>query len=136
MEINQKILDIPESEIFTINRLTDYIKQKLEDDTNLINIWVRGEMSNYTKHSSGHLYFTLKDEGSQIKCVMFSRSVTSLKFEPEHGMKVLLLSSVSVYKPYGNYQLVVSEMHPDGLGALHQKYLQLKEKLDKEGFRK
>ncbi|MFH0869747.1 MAG: exodeoxyribonuclease VII large subunit [archaeon] len=134
MELNQKIPIIPESQIFSIGKLTDYIKQKLESDSNLINIWARGEISNYAKPSSGHLYFTLKDETSQIKCVMFNSSVSSLKFEPEHGMKVLVLSSLSVYKPYGNYQLIVSEMHPDGLGALHQKYLQLKEKLEKEGL--
>lgn len=80
------------------------------------------------------MYFVLKDESSQIKCVMFNNSASSLKFEPEHGMKVLVLSSIGVYKPYGNYQLIVSEMHPDGLGILHQKFLMLKEKLEKEGL--
>jgi len=120
--------------IFTISELTDYIKDKLEGDSKLINIWVKGEISNYTKHSNGHLYFTLKDETSQIGCIMFKRSASSLKFEPKHGMKVLVLSSISVYKPYGKYQLVVSEMHLEGQGALHQKFLQLKEKLEKEGL--
>ena len=134
MIINQEIPNIPESEILTISKLTDYIKDKLQNDTNLINIWVRGEISNYILHSSGHTYFTLKDEESQIKCAMFRGSVSSLKFEPENGMKVIVLSSVGVYKPRGNYQLIVSEMHPDGLGALHQKFLQLKEKLEKEGL--
>ena len=134
METNQKILNIPESRIFSIGKLTDYIKQKLESDANLINIWVRGEISNFKKHSSGHLYFDLKDETSLICCIMFNSDASSLKFEPEHGMKVLVLSSISVYKKYGKYQLVVSEMHPDGLGALHQKFLQLKEKLEKEGL--
>lgn len=134
MGANQKILNIPESKILTVSKLTDYIQQKLQRDSNLINIWVRGEISNYTKHSSGHLYFVLKDESSQIKCVMFNSSASSLKFEPEHGMKLLVLSSIGVYKPYGNYQLVVSEMHPDGLGILHQKFLKLKEKLEKEGL--
>ena len=134
MGVNQKILNIPESKILTVSKLTDYIQQKLQGDSNLINIWVRGEISNYTKHGSGHLYFVLKDESSQIKCVMFNSSVSSLKFEPEHGMKVLVLSSIGVYKPYGNYQLIVSEMHPDGLGILHQKFLMLKEKLEKEGL--
>ena len=134
METNQKILHIPESQIFTIGKLTDYIKQKLESDSKLLNIWVRGEISNFKRQSSGHLYFDLKDETSQIGCIMFKGSAYSLKFEPEHGMKVLVLSSISVYKPNGKYQLIVSEMHPDGLGALHQKYLQLKEKLEKEGL--
>lgn len=134
METKQKIPNIPESEIFTIDKLTDYIKQKLEGDRNLINIWVRGEISNYLLHGSGHAYFTLKDETSQISCAMFKSSLSTLQFEPKHGMKVLVLSSVGVYKPRGNYQLIVSEMHPDGLGALHQKYLQLKEKLEKEGL--
>jgi len=134
MKINQEIPNIPESEILTISKLTDYIKDKLQNDTNLINIWVRGEISNYILHSSGHTYFTLKDEESQIKCAMFRGSVSSLKFEPENGMKIIVLSSVEVYKPRGNYELIVSEMHPDGLGALHQKFLQLKEKLEKEGL--
>ena len=134
MGVNQKILNIPESKILTVSKLTDYIQQKLQGDSNLINIWVRGEISNYTKHGSGHLYFILKDESSQIKCVMFNSSASSLKFEPEHGMKVLVLSSIGVYKPHGNYQLIVSEMHPDGLGILHQKFLMLKEKLEKEGL--
>ncbi|MCK4521939.1 MAG: exodeoxyribonuclease VII large subunit [Nanoarchaeota archaeon] len=134
METNQKIPNIPESKIITIDKLTDYIKQKLENDSQLINIWVRGEISNYTLHSSGHSYFTLKDETSQISCIMFRDSVSSLKFDPEHGMKVLVLSSLNVYKPRGNYQLVVSEMYQDGLGELHQKFLQLKEKLEKEGL--
>ncbi len=134
MRINQEIPDIPESEILTISKLTDYIKEKLQNDTNLSNIWVRGEISNYILHTSGHTYFTLKDEESQIKCAMFRGSVSSLKFKPENGMKVIVLSSVGVYKPRGNYQLIVSEMHPDGLGALHQKFLQLKEKLEKEGL--
>src|SRR3989344_5889853 len=134
METNQKIIKIPESNILTVGKLTDYIKQRLENDLQLINIWVKGEISNFTRHNSGHLYFTLKDEISQISCAMFRSSASSLKFEPEHGMKVLVLSSLSVYKLSGKYQLIVSEMHPDGLGALHQKYLQLKEKLEKEGL--
>ena len=134
METDQKTIKVPELNILTVGKLTDYIKQRLESDSQLINIWVRGEISNFTRHNSGHLYFTLKDETSQIGCAMFGGSASSLKFEPEHGMKVLVLSSLSVYKPYGKYQLIVSEMHPDGLGALHQKYLQLKEKLEKEGL--
>ncbi len=134
METHQKIPNIPESQIFTIGKLTDYIKQKLECDPKLLNIWVRGEISNFTKHNNGHLYFSLKDETSQIYCVMWASFVSSLKFEPNHGMKVLLLSSIGIYKAYGKYQLTVHEMHPDGLGALHQKFLQLKEKLEKEGL--
>jgi len=132
--IDQKVLNLPESKILTISKLTGYIKQKLEGDSELINIWVRGEISNYTNHSSGHLYFTLKDETSQIKCVMFRDYVSSLKFDPEHGMKVLVLSSIGLYNPHGNYQLKVFEMYLDGLGALHQKFLQLKDKLEKEGL--
>ncbi len=134
MEIGLKIPDIPESGIISVGKLTDYIKQKLEGDSQLVNIWVRGEISNFRRHNNGHLYFTLKDNESQIECAMFRPSATSLKFEPEHGLKVLVRASVSVYKPYGKYQLVISEMHPDGLGALHQRFLQLKEKLKKEGL--
>ena len=134
MEINRKDLNIPESDILSVGELTDYIQKRLQEDLNLINIWVRGEISNHTAHSSGHLYFTLKDETSQITCVMFKNKFSLLKFEPEHGMKVLVLSSIGVYKTRGNYQLIVSEMHPDGLGALHKKFLQLKDKLEKEGL--
>lgn len=134
MEINLNISNVPESKILSISKLTDYIKLHLESDKNLINIWVRGEISNCTLHSSGHLYFTLKDETSQISCAMFRSNFSSLKFEPKQGMKILVLSSIGVYKLRGNYQLIVSEMHPDGLGILHQKFLQLKEKLEKEGL--
>ncbi len=122
-----------DSEIFTVSKINDYIQYKLETDLKLKKIWVKGEISNLTRHSNGRLYFTLKDELSQISCVMFNDS-SSLNFEPEQGMKVLLLSSIGVYKPYGKYQLIVSEMQPDGLGALHQRFLQLKEKLEKEGL--
>ncbi len=127
-------METEKTKIFTISELTDYIKEKLEGDSKLINIWVRGEISNYTQRPNGIIYFTLKDETSQIKCIMFNNSVLSLKFEPKHGMKVLVLSSIGVYKLYGYYQLVVSEMHLEGQGALHQKFLQLKEKLEKEGL--
>lgn len=134
METNQKIPNIPESKIISVDKLTDYIKQRLESDSNLNNIWVRGEISNFRRQSSGHLYFTLKDDVSQIECIVWKSSALLLKFEPEHGMKVLVLSSIDLYKPHGKYKLIISEMHPDGLGALHQKYLQLKEKLEKEGL--
>jgi len=134
METNQKTIKIPESNILTVGKLTDYIKQRLEGDSNLNNIWVRGEISNFRRQSSGHLYFTLKDDVSQIECIVWKSSALLLKFEPEQGMKVLVLSSIDLYKPYGKYKLIISEMHLDGLGELHQKFLQLKEKLKKEGL--
>jgi len=134
METNQKTINIPESDILTVSKLTDHIKQRLESDPNLNNIWVRGEISNFRRPSSGHLYFTLKDDVSQIECIVWKSSALLLNFEPEHGMKVLILSSIDLYKPYGKYKLIISEMQLDGLGALHQKFLQLKEKLKKEGL--
>ena len=131
---DRKILNVQESEILSVSKLTEYIKQRLENDSELINIWVRGEISNYTKSDRGHMYFTLKDETSQIRCAMFNRRASSLEFEIEHGMKILVFSSISIYEKNGYYQLVVSEIQLDGLGALHQRFLQLKEKLEKEGL--
>ena len=77
---DRKILNVQESEILSVSKLTEYIKQRLENDSELINIWVRGEISNYTKSDRGHMYFTLKDETSQIRCAMFNRRASSLEF--------------------------------------------------------
>jgi len=121
-------------DIITVSALTKHIKDRLISDPKLINILVKGEISNYKRHSSGHIYFTLKDEESQIKCLMFNRSASLLKFKPEDGMKVVVLSSITVYERHGDYELIISEVYPDGIGALHQRFLQLKEKLGREGL--
>lgn len=121
-------------ETITVNVLSEYIKKRLEKDQFLADIWVSGEISNYTRHNSGHHYFSLKDELSQVKCVMFKSAAKGLTFKPEHGMKVLVRGHVTVFKPHGNYQIVVSEIKKDGQGELHKKYLELKAKLEKEGL--
>lgn len=134
MEDLRNFADNNQDDIISVGALTDIIKKKLEYDPNLSEIRVRGEISNFTDHASGHLYFTLKDEQSQISCAMFRQSAKTLNFKPEHGMKVIINASISVYKPRGNYQLIATTMKPDGVGELHKQFLKLKEKLSKEGL--
>lgn len=118
----------------TVNALTKYIKRKFDADPHLQDVMVKGEISNFKQHSSGHMYFTLKDEKARILAVMFSSSNRSMKFLPENGMKVLLRGDLSVYEPSGQYQIYVKEMQPDGVGDLYLAFEQLKEKLAKEGL--
>jgi len=114
-----------------INRL---IKSKLEGDSGLQDIWLRGEISNFTFHSSGHMYFTLKDEGSRLKCIMFASYNQRLPFSPKDGMKVLARGGVSVYERDGQYQFYATAMQPDGIGSLYLAFEQLKKKLEAEGL--
>lgn len=118
----------------SVQALTKYVKRKFDADPHLRKVYVKGELSNVTHHPSGHLYFTLKDEKSRIRAVMFKTSAARLKFRPENGMKVLITGDVSVYEASGQYQLYVQEMDPDGVGALYLAYEQLKEKLEQEGL--
>lgn len=118
----------------TVTALTKYIKRKFDYDPHLRDIYIKGEISNYKRHTSGHMYFTLKDEKARISAVMFSSSNASLMFEPENGMKILVRGEVSVFEQSGNYQVYVREMHPDGIGDLFIAFQQLKEKLEKEGL--
>jgi len=120
--------------IYTIKEVTLYIKDKLTSDPGLLNIWIEGEVSNFVHHTSGHFYFTLKDEHSQLPCAMFRWANEDLKFKIEDGMKIIARGSIDVYTPQGRYNLVVSEVHPKGIGELYLKFLQLKEKLAKEGL--
>jgi exodeoxyribonuclease VII large subunit len=120
--------------IHTVEEITLAIKQKLTADQDLQNIWITGEISNFVHHTSGHFYFTMKDEGSQLSCAMFRWANEKLKFEPKNGMKVLVNGSIDVYTPHGRYNLVVKEVHPKGIGELFLKYLQLKDRLSKEGL--
>jgi exodeoxyribonuclease VII large subunit len=122
------------AKIHTITEISTLIKNYLEGNETFNNIWLRGEISNFTRHRSGHMYFDLKDEKSVAPAVMFRSANQHLKFEPEHGMKVLARGTISVYLPHGKYQFILSELLPDGLGALHLAYLQLKDKLSKEGL--
>ena len=114
-----------------VNRLT---KRILESEEILNNICVRGEISNISTYSSGHIFFTLKDLNSQITCTMFKTYVSKLAFKPENGMKVIIQGNITLYEARGTYQMIVSMMEPDGLGALALQFEQLKEKLQKEGY--
>lgn len=120
--------------IFTVEEITQYIKSKLNSDPKLTDIWISGEISNFVHHTSGHFYFTLKDEHSQLPCAMFRWANEDLKFKLANGLSVIALGSVDVYKPQGRYNFVVSEVHPKGPGELYLQFLQLKEKLTKEGL--
>lgn len=121
-------------QIITITALTKYIKRTFDNDQQLQNIWIRGEISNFKKHSRGHMYFTIKDEGSKIAAVMFAGNNRFLKFIPENGMNILVRGYVSVYEATGQYQLYVNEMQLDGIGNLYQAYEQLKTKLASLGY--
>ena len=120
--------------IFSIRDLTRYIKMRIDADPVLQNVWVKGEISNFTRHSSGHLYFTLKDKDSRIKCIMFAGQASRLAFAPKEGARVIANGSVSVYERDGQYQMYVSSMQPDGIGSLYLAFEQLKAKLDAEGL--
>lgn len=121
-------------EILTVSEINSYVKRILQQDTRLNSVLVRGEISNFTRHSSGHLYFSLKDKTGTIKCVMFRGNAQHLQFQPAHGMQVLIGGYVAVYERDGVYQLYVEQMMPAGAGALHMAYEQLKEKLMQEGL--
>lgn len=118
----------------TVTALTKYIKRKFDYDPHLRDIYIKGEISNFKRHSSGHMYFTLKDEKARISAVMFAKSNASLVFEPENGMKVIVRGEVSVFEQSGNYQVYAREMHADGVGDLFVAYEQLKERLAKENL--
>ncbi len=118
----------------SVTELNKYIKNKIDSDEVLNNVLVKGEISNYKHHYTGHLYFTLKDENSLIKCIMFKSSAVRLKFEPRDGMKVMVFGTVSVFERDGVYQIYVKAMQEDGMGSLYKAYEELKAKLEKEGL--
>ena len=118
----------------TVTELTTYIKQLVDSDMLLSNVWITGEISNYKFHTSGHMYFSLKDKGAVIKCVMFRTQNSRLKFRPEEGMRVLVRGYVSIYSQGGAYQLYVDAMQTDGTGALYMAFEQLKLKLETQGL--
>ena len=121
--------------VLSVSQLNRYIKMNFDADENLANIFISGEISNFTNHyRTGHLYFTLKDDSAAVRAVMFNSSAKRLKFMPEDGMKFIARGRVSVYEASGQYQLYVDDMQPDGVGALNLAYEQLKEKLQKEGL--
>ena len=120
--------------IVSVTQLNKYLKEKLEQDRLLLNIWVKGEISNFKHHSSGHMYFTLKDQQSAIKAVMFKSFSYNLPFKPADGLSVLVRGSISVYLQSGQYQLIIEEIQPEGYGAISLAFEQLKNKLEKEGL--
>lgn len=123
-----------EEEYISVSQLTDHIKRLVNSDTYLKQVYVRGEISNFKRYSSGHCYFSLKDEGSVIPGVMFYGYASKLKFEPENGMKVLVRGYVDVYKSRGNYQLYAQKITEDGFGELHIAFEQLKKELKEAGY--
>lgn len=123
------------SSVLSVSQINTYLKSLIDQDYNLKNIYVSGEISNFTNHyRTGHFYFTLKDEKASVKAVMFRSSAERLRFMPENGMKVLVRCSASLYERDGVYQLYCEDMQPDGVGELTIAFEQLKEKLSKEGL--
>lgn len=122
------------NKVFSVSDINNYIKQLVAADGILSGLSVRGEISNFKHHYTGHMYFTIKDENSVLKCVMFKSQAIRLKFEPRNGEKVIVSGYISVFERDGQYQLYASDMQPDGLGALHLAFEQLKNKLEEEGL--
>ena len=118
----------------TVTDLNRYIKNKVDNDEFLNNVLVKGEISNFKHHYTGHMYFTLKDENSLIKCIMFKTYTPNLKFVPKDGMKVMILGTVSVFERDGVYQIYCKAMQEDGMGSLYTAYEELKNKLERQGM--
>lgn len=131
---NESRTDNEGQAVLSIRDLNRLIKRKLEGEPQFQDIWVRGEISNFTHHSSGHMYFTLKDADSRLKSIMFASYNSRLPFMPREGTRVLARGSVSVYERDGQYQFYVTQMQPDGVGSLYLAYEQLKKKLEQEGL--
>ena len=123
-----------EYKALSVTELNKYIKDKIATDELLNNVLIKGEISNFKHHYTGHMYFTLKDDNSLIKCIMFKSYTTNLKFVPKDGMEVLAFGTISVFERDGVYQLYCKAMQEDGLGSLYKAYEELKDKLEKEGL--
>ena len=123
-----------ERTIVTVAQVNEYLKNMMECDGFLSALWVRGELSNYKIHPSGHHYFTLKDDTSTLRCVIFKSSTLRMRFRPENGMKVLVSGRITVFPRDGSYQMYCVSMTPEGAGELSVAFEQLKERLWKEGL--
>ncbi len=121
-----------EKHIYTVSEISRYIRMSLEDSFPAV--WVEGEITNFVLHSSGHMYFSLRDSGAVLKCAMFKRANEKLKFKPKDGMKVMAFGRISVYEARGDYQLIVEDIEPKGVGALQLQFEELKKTLAKEGL--
>ncbi len=122
----------PTANIFTVSRLNTTVRQLLENEMGLV--WLSAEISNFSQPSSGHWYFTLKDDGAQVRCAMFRNSNRRVTFRPQHGQQVLVRASITLYEPRGDYQLIIESMHPAGEGLLQQQFEQMKARLAAEGL--
>ena len=120
--------------VLSVSQLNKYISFKIKEDRKLQGVMIKGEISNFTAHRSGHFYFTLKDGESTVKAVMFRSMASRVKFTPENGMNVIVLGSVSVFERDGIYQIYATDIQPDGAGAVHIAIEQLKEKLRLAGI--
>lgn len=120
--------------VLSITQLNEYIRRMMDSDLLLSGVAVRGEISNYKLYPSGHHYFTLKDDNSSLKCVMFKGNAFRLRFRPENGMKIIAFGRITVYPRDGAYQLYCTAMTVDGVGDLHAAFEQLKEKLAAKGL--
>ena len=118
----------------TVSAITKYLKFKFEQDSNLIKVYLKGEISNFKAHTSGHYYFSIKDDNSKINAIMFKRDTTKLNFIPKEGTKVLVEGSIRIYESSGSYQIYVSDMQEDGVGNLYIAFEKLKKKLQAEGL--
>lgn len=123
-----------DKEYLTVTQINKYIKYKFDNDENLNLVYLKGEISNFKNHSTGHLYFTIKDESSRILAVMFRNNALKLKFTPVDGSKVLVIGRIGVYEASGNYQIYVEEMMEDGIGNLALEFEKLKKKLSQKGY--
>ncbi|KIU30930.1 exodeoxyribonuclease VII large subunit [Atlantibacter hermannii] len=120
------------SAIYTVSRLNQTVRMLLEQQMG--QVWISGEISNFTQPASGHWYFTLKDDGAQVRCAMFRNSNRRVTFRPQHGQQVLVRANITLYEPRGDYQIIVESMQPAGVGLLQQQFEQLKQKLSLEGL--
>ena len=120
--------------VLSVTQINEYIRSKMDADSRLTDVVIRGEISNYKLYPSGHHYFTLKDEGAALRCVMFKGNAIKLRFRPENGMKILAMGKISVFPRDGAYQLYCSAMAMDGIGDLHAAFEQLKAKLNAQGL--
>jgi exodeoxyribonuclease VII large subunit len=133
-KVEEEIEEKETQHIYTVQEVTSYIRHRLDEDSVLSDVYVKGELSNLSQPTSGHLYFTLKDKFSELRCVMFREKNLGLKFTPEDGMSVILRGHISVYERRGSYQLYVDELQAEGIGALYLAFEQLKKKLKGEGL--
>ena len=123
-----------QSTTWTVTNLTRYIRQLLESDAQLQDLWVQGEVSNFSRPTSGHLYFTLKDAGASIRCVMWRNAITRQTFLPHEGDAIEAHGNISIYEASGQYQLYIDTIRPAGEGLLYQEFLRLKARLEAEGL--